>query len=145
MYIKGANCRCPAGETTQSCVHVHVAGLLVTLAEVTQTACTSQVCVWSRPSGKAGTPQLSTELHFGHASSNGYQPYRGALLDASALVQELQSSGLAVGVGECMKMERERQAVMQKPVNNGHSVLADPSQHLISLDKECSTVSRSLF
>jgi sulfur carrier protein ThiS len=29
---------------------------------------------------------------------------------------------------------------MQQPVNNAHSVLADPLQHLISLDKECLTV-----
>ena len=98
---EGAHCRCPARET-QSCIHV--VGLLLTLAEVTQTACTSQVCVWSRPSGKAAKAQLSTELDFGHAR---YQTYRGALLDASALVQELKSRGLAVGVGEYMDMERE--------------------------------------
>ena len=38
IIIEGANCRWPAGET-QRCVHV--AGLLLTLTEVTQTACTN--------------------------------------------------------------------------------------------------------
>ena len=77
-----------------------VAGLLLTLTEVTQTACTNQVCVWFRPSGKAGKALLSTELDFGEASSTGYQSYCGAILAASALVQEKQTSGLAVEFGE---------------------------------------------
>ena len=42
----GGNCFCAAG-ASQSCVHI--AALLFTLAEVTQTACTSIKCAWSRP------------------------------------------------------------------------------------------------
>ena len=95
IIIQGANCRCSAGET-QSCVRI--AGLLLTLAEVTQTACTSQVCLWSRPRGKSSKAQLSADLDL--ASSTGYQPYCGAVLDALALVQELQVCGLAVGFGD---------------------------------------------
>ena len=77
ITIQGANCRCSAGET-QSCVHIN--GLLLALAEVAQTACTSQVCLWSRPRGKSSKVQLSADLDFGLASSTGYQPYCGAVL-----------------------------------------------------------------
>ena len=45
VHIKGANCQCPAGET-QSCVHI--AGLLLTLAEVTPTAGTRKPCAYQR-------------------------------------------------------------------------------------------------
>ena len=41
------------------------------------------------------------------ASTTGYQPYSGAVLDASALVQEMQASGLVVGFGEFIRMEHE--------------------------------------
>ena len=133
--IEGANCRCPAGET-QSCVHI--AGLLLTLAEITQTACTSQVCLWSKPCGKPTEAQLSAELDFGMASTTGYQPYSGAVLDASALVQEMQASGLAVGFGEFIEMEQERQAsstIMIPPSHNAR-LLVDPFEYLLSLDKD---------
>lgn len=53
----------------QSCVHI--AGLLLSLAKVTQTACTSQVCVWSTL-GISGKAQLTTEIDFGEANSTGY-------------------------------------------------------------------------
>ena len=130
--IDGANCRCPTGET-QSCVHI--AGLLLTLADVTQTACTSQVCIWSRlaMSSKA---QFLTELDFRLASSTGYKPYTREKLDASTLVQELQASGLAVGFGEYIAMEQDR-LVQQRNVisiqSTGNSnVLRDPFDYLLS-------------
>ena len=139
--IDGANCRCPAGET-QSCVHI--AGLLLTLAEVTQTACTSQVCVWSRPA-KSSKAQFSTELDFGLASSTGYKPYTGEKLDTSTLVQELQASGLAVGFGEYIAMEQDRQAQQRNIISiqsTGNSnVLRDLFDYLLSLDKDCWEVS----
>ena len=102
ITIQGANCTCPTGET-QSCVHK--AGLLLTLAKVTQTACTSQVCLCCRPRGKSRKGQLSADLNFSQASSTGYQPYCGAVLDALAVEQEVQVSGLAVGFGDYITME----------------------------------------
>ena len=135
ITIQGANCRCPAGET-QSCVHI--AGLLLTLAEVTQTACTSQVCLWSRPHGKSSKAQLSADLDFGLASSTGYQPYCGAVLDALALVQELQVSGLAVGFGDFITMEGDRQAVSNTTFMSScdNALLVDPFEYLLTLDKD---------
>ncbi len=56
----GSNYFCAAG-ATQSCVHV--AALLLTLAEVSPTACTSMKCAWFRPS-MAGKAVLSKELDF---------------------------------------------------------------------------------
>ena len=132
--IEDENCRCPTGES-QGCMHI--AGLLLTLAEVTQTERTSQVCVWSRPSGKA---QLLTELDFGQASSTGYQPYSGAILDTSALVQELQTSGLSVGFGEYIEMEHERQsltdATSMQPLSNAKRALISGCRCLFSLCKD---------
>ena len=75
INIEGATCRCPAGET-QSCVHIH-SWLLPSLAEVTQTACTSQVYLRCRPCGKSSKAQLSADLDFDLANSAGYQPYCG--------------------------------------------------------------------
>ena len=66
------NCFCAAG-ASQSCVHI--AALPFTLAEVTQTACTSIRCAWSRPStGSKAT--FAKELDFGLASSEGYNSLR---------------------------------------------------------------------
>ena len=55
---------------------MHIAALLLTLAEVTPTACTSMRCTWSRPS-IGSKASLAKELDFGKASSEGYVPYSG--------------------------------------------------------------------
>jgi hypothetical protein len=73
LSIEGGNCMCLAGES-QSCVHM--AALLLTLAEVTLTAYTSLPCARSRPSGY-GLAMLSQELDFGRASVDGYFKYTG--------------------------------------------------------------------
>ena len=68
ISIKGGNCFCAAG-ASQSCVHI--AALLLTLAEVTPTACMSMRCAWSRPSTGRKT-SLAKELDFGNVSSEWY-------------------------------------------------------------------------
>ena len=73
LSIERGKFMCPAGES-QSCVHM--AALLLTLAEVTPTACTSLPCAWSRPSSR-GLAMLSQELDFGRASVDGYFKYTG--------------------------------------------------------------------
>ena len=86
-------------------MYTYVAGLLLTLAKVTQTACTSQVCLWCRPRGKSSKGQLSADVDVDLASSTGYQPYCGAVLDALAVEQEVQVSAPAVGCGDFIEME----------------------------------------
>ena len=65
------------------------------------------------------------------------QPYSEAVLDASALVQEMQTSGIAVRFGEFIQMERERQAATSAtlflPSHNAR-LLVDPFEYLLSLD-----------
>ena len=50
--------------------------LLFTLAEVTQTACTSIKCAWSRPA-TGSNATFSRELDFRVASQEGYFLYNG--------------------------------------------------------------------
>ena len=136
VHVNGANCQCPAGEA-QSCVHV--AALLLTLAEITPKAGTSKPCAWSRPSGQARA-QLSSDLDFGYASSEGYQPYTGKLLDMEQLLTSLDSGTTTTGIGLFCSMEKERAVtckqltIREKQATGGH--LKDPIDHLLNLDKD---------
>ena len=56
---------CTAGNP-QSCVHM--AALLLNLAKITQTTCTSLPCAWSRPL-IGGQAMLAAELHFGQRAT----------------------------------------------------------------------------
>ena len=102
----GGNCFCAAG-ATQSCVHI--AAILLTLAEVSSTACTSMRCAWSRPS-TASKATLSKELDFGKASSEGYVPYNGPKPPIDALLQDLQAAGSKPGIADYFSAEKLRQA-----------------------------------
>ena len=86
-----------------------VAALLLTLAEVTQTACTRLPCAWSRPSTH-GQPQLTTQLDFGKASEEGYKPYTGGhVLDITALLLSCEQDGIVNGAGRFFSQEQQRQ------------------------------------
>ncbi len=71
MRPTGENCFCAAG-ASQSCVHI--SAMLLTVAEVTATACTSIRWAWSKPSGAKAPAVLASELDFGIASSEGHFP-----------------------------------------------------------------------
>ena len=139
LEIEGANCHCPAGET-QSCVHI--AALLLTLAEITPKAGTSKPCAWSRPSWQAKA-QTSAALDFGHATSEGYKPYTGPLLDTKALLASFDKSTVT-GSELFHSMEEERAITINEAKKRGNdaakSVLRDPIDYLLNLDKDVLSV-----
>ena len=136
ISIESANCMCPAGKSG-SCVHV--AALLLTLAEVTQTACTSLPCAWSRPSTH-GQPQQTAQLDFGKASVEGYKPYTGGhVLDVTALLLSCEQVGIVTGAGRFFSQEQQRQREFQSSLLTtddlaAKAVLSDPIDKLSHKD-----------
>lgn len=126
---KGGNCSCAAG-ASQSCVHV--AALLFTLAEVTQTACTSVRCAWSRPSaGSKAT--FARELDFGLASLEGHFPYNGPQPPLDTLLESLGAAGCKPAIVEFLKEEREREKNAVAPASDASGVLQDPLDKLSTI------------
>ena len=113
--VQGANCECPAGET-QSCVHVAV--LLLTLVEISPTACTSLQCLWSRPANQSGKPDQAVNLDFGLASLEGYTPYTGPKLDVSALLTSLEKANVDAATITYRLQEEGRVAITERMEHN---------------------------
>lgn len=126
---KGGNCFCAAG-ASQSCVHI--AALLFTLAEVTQTACTSVRCAWSRPS-VGSKASFARELDFGMASLEGYLPYNGLQPPLDTLLEGLSAVGCKPAIVDFLKEEREREAMAVAPVSDASDVLQDPLDKLATI------------
>ena len=126
----GGNCSCPAG-ASQSCVHI--SALLFTLAEVTQTACTSIRCAWSRPStGSKAT--FAKELDFGVASMKGYFPYNGTKPPISSLLDNLIAIGSKPAIVDFLNDEQARESVHTATVNSSSSdsqAMRDPLDKLM--------------
>ena len=98
----GGNCFC-AAEASQSCVHI--AALLFTLAEVTQTACTNIKYAWSRPTtGSKAT--FSSVLDFGVASQEGYFPYNGPKPPITTVLDSLSEAGCEPAIAAFLDNER---------------------------------------
>ena len=94
---------CPGGKSG-SCVHV--AALLLTLAEVTQTTCTSLPCAWSH----TWPATANAQLDFGKALIDGYKPYTGGhVLDITALLLSCEQVSIVTGAGRFFSQEQQRQ------------------------------------
>ena len=126
----GGNCSCAAG-ASQS--YVHISALLITLAEVTPTACISIRCAWSRPSTNSKA-SLAKELDFRSASSNGYFPYKGPKLDTDNLLGQLDAAGCKPAIADFIKDEMERKSVSVAQVDDADDLLQDPLDKLAAVD-----------
>ena len=121
--IRSANCQCPAGET-QSCVHV--SALLLTLARVTQTSCTS-LPAWSRPK-VMGRYTIARDLNFGRASVEGYaeeQSLQQSRLDVGNLLKACNEAGVVTGASIFFGQEEDRKRAGQA------QPLQQPQRHLL--------------
>ena len=130
----GGNCFCAAG-ASQSCVHI--AALLFTLAEVTQTACTSIKCAWSRPAtGSKAT--FSRELDFGVASQEGYFPYNGPKPPITTLLDSLSEAGCEPAIADFLDNEQQRESMSHAKADAHSHVMQDPIDKLaaISLSRD---------
>ena len=68
--------------------------LLLTLVELSPTACTSLQCVWSHPACTSGRQTKASSLGFGVASFEGYYQYNGPKLNVSALLDSLSEANI---------------------------------------------------
>ena len=71
---------------------MHVAALLLTLVEISPTACTSLQCVWSHPACTSGRQTKASSLDFG--VTWGYYQYNGPKLNVSALLDSLSEANI---------------------------------------------------
>lgn len=118
---------------------MHIAALLFTLAEITQTACTSIRCAWSRPiTGSQAT--FARELDFGAASQEGYVPYTGSKPPITTLLDSLGAAGSKPAIADFLDNERERESVSSAKATGTN--LQDPIDKLaaISLDHDPTVV-----
>ena len=129
MRPTGGNCFCAAG-ASQSCVHI--SAMLLTVAEVTATACTSIRCAWSKPSGAKAPAVLASELDFGIASSEGHFPYTGLKPPASTLLDSLAAAGSRPAVMDFFEGEKEREA-SSKTIDQNLSNNYDPFSKLAAI------------
>jgi len=112
---------------------VHIAALLFTLAEVTQTACTSIRCAWSRPS-TGGKASLARELDFGMASSEGYFPYNGPEPPLSNLLNNLTAAGCEPAIADYLENEQQRvESMSVAKCNETHTLMEDPLDKLVAI------------
>ena len=92
VRIVGGSSTCKAGRS-QSCVHV--AAFLMMASHLTEKRCTSQPCLWIRPSATTSPPSVTFAKDLDHGKVASAKVWTGRLLDLDVLESVFAANDVA--------------------------------------------------